>query len=159
MSKTNRISSYERERNKPLPDRIHGTIQAELSFFLNLKYRHQYGFASEVDLATIPHCTPDICIFPKRTLDILTVADRETEPPITTIDITSLGQSPDELVKKAYESYFPMGVQSAWIVLPALKAVQVLLPDNTELLFSKGLLKDTVTGIELSIEKIFEKLK
>jgi len=31
-----------------------------------------------------------------------------------------------------------MGVKSAWIVVPALKGIQILLPDNKELYFNAG---------------------
>ena len=158
MAVTKALSSYEIERNKPMPNRIHGQIQGDLVFLLNLKYRQKYNISSEVSLATKPNSTPDICLFAKKKLDIMEVEAKETEPPITTIEIQSPSQSPDELVKKIYTLYFPMGVKSAWVVLPALKAVQILLPEE-KLLFSEGNLKDPVTGIELKIEEIFENLK
>ncbi len=151
-------SSYEIERNKPIPNRIHGVLQGDLVFLLNLQYRKKYQFSSEVSLATSPSSTPDICIFPKRKLDIMEVEAKETEAPITTIEIQSPSQSPDELVKKIHQLYFPMGVKSAWLVLPALKAIQVITPDE-QVLFSKGKLKDPVTNIELDIKEIFENLK
>ena len=151
-------SSYEIERNKPLPNRIHGVLQGDLVFFLNLAYRKKYNISSEVSLATTPSSTPDICIFPKKKLDIMEVTARETEAPITIIEIQSPSQSPDELVKKIHQLYFPMGVKSAWLVLPALKAIQIITPKE-QLLFSTGKLKDPVTNIELDIQEIFENLK
>lgn len=152
------MSSYEIERNKPLPNRIHGVLQGDLVFLLNLQYRKKYQFSSEVSLATSPSSTPDICIFPKKKLDIMEVEAKETEAPITTIEIQSPSQSPDELVKKIHQLYFPMGVKSAWLVLPALKAIQIITPDE-QVLFSKGKLKDPATNIELDIKEIFENLK
>jgi len=119
------MSSYEIERNKPLPNRIHGVLQGDLVFLLNLQYRKEA---------------------------------KETEAPITTIEIQSPSQSPDELVKKIHQLYFPMGVKSAWLVLPALKAIQIITPDE-QVLFSKGKLKDPATNIELDIKEIFENLK
>jgi len=151
-------SSYEIERNKPIPNRIHGVLQGDLVFLLNLQYRKKYQFSSEVSLATSPSSTPDICIFPKRKLDIMEVEAKETEAPITTIEIQSPSQSPDELVKKIHQLYFPMGVKSSWLVLPALKAIQIITPEG-QVLFSKGKLKDPVTNIELDIKEIFENLK
>lgn len=158
MTKTSDISFYEIERNKPMPNRIHGQIQGDLVFLLNLKYRKKFNFSSEVSLATTPSSTPDICIFSIKKLDIMEIDAREKEAPITTIEIQSPSQSPDELVKKVHQLYFPMGVKSAWIVLPALKAIQVLTPKGNEL-FSEGILKDATTGIELKIKEIFENLK
>ncbi|MEM6317621.1 MAG: Uma2 family endonuclease [Bacteroidota bacterium] len=159
MAVAKALTSYEIERNKPMPNRIHGQIQGDLLFLLNLNYREKFDFSSEVSLDTIPPSTPDIGIFPTKQLDIQEVEAKETEPPITTIEIQSPSQSPDELVKKAYKRYFPMGVQSAWVVLPALKAIQVLLPDNRKILFSEGQLKDPVTDIQVDIKEVFRKLK
>ena len=158
MTASTVLSSYEIERNKPMPNRIHGVLQADLVFFLNSTFRKKYQFSTEVSLDTTPNSTPDICIFPNKKLDLMEVQSKETEAPITTIEIQSPSQSPDELVKKAYNLYFPMGVKSAWIVLPALKAIQLLLPDK-KVLFSTGKLKDPVTGIELNLEEVFENLK
>ena len=158
MTTTQVISAYETERNKPMPNRIHGVLQGDLIFLLNLQYRKKYQFPSEVSLATTPSSTPDICIFPKKKLDLMKVEAKETEAPITTIEIQSPSQSPDELVKKIHQLYFPMGVKSAWLVLPALKAIQIITP-NEQFLFSKGKLKDPITNIELDIKEIFENLK
>ena len=158
MTVAKTLSSYEIERNKPMPNIIHGQLQGDLVFLLNLAYRKKYNISSEVSLATTPNSTPDICIFPKRKLDIMEVEAKETEAPITTIEIQSPSQSPDELVKKIHQLYFPMGVKSAWLVLPALKAIQIITPDK-KFLFSKGKLKDPVTNIELDIKEIFENLK
>jgi len=158
MTEVKVISSYEIERNKPMPNIIHGQLQGDLVFLLNLTYRKKYNISSEVSLATSPSSTPDICIFPKKKLDIMKVEAKETKAPITTIEIQSPSQSPDELVKKIHQLYFPMGVKSAWLVLPALKAIQIITP-NAQVLFSKGKLKDPVTNIELDIKEIFENLK
>ncbi|MEM1122286.1 MAG: Uma2 family endonuclease [Bacteroidota bacterium] len=159
MTVAKALTSYEIERNKPMPNRIHGQIQGDLLFLLNLKYREKFDFSAEVSLATTPPSTPDVGIFPVEELDIQKVKAKETDPPITTIEIQSPSQSPDELVKKVYELYFPMGVQSAWVVLPAVKAIQVLLPNGKKVLFSEGQLKDPITGIELDIKEVFKKLK
>jgi len=49
-------------------------------------------------------------------------------------------------------------VKSVWLVIPVLKAVHVLLPGGKDLYFNAGTLKDPATGIEISVEKIFERL-
>ena len=59
-------SSYEIERNKPMPNIIHGQLQGDLVFLLNLVYRKKYNISSEVSLAITPNSTPDICIFSKK---------------------------------------------------------------------------------------------
>jgi Uma2 family endonuclease len=146
---------YETERNKPMPNRIHGTIQGEIIFQLKLKYSDHYQFSSEVTLDTTPPSTPDILIYPKKQLNWKTVEAREKEMPITTIEILSPSQTLDTLAEKAWKTYFPAGVQSAWIVIPQIKTVTILLPGDQQLVFSQGILTDRVTGIQISIEKIF----
>ena len=64
----------------------------------------------------------------------------------------------NEIMHKAWDLYFPMGVKSAWIVILELKTILVLLPNDEKHYFHKGKLKDPTNGIELSIEKIFEDL-
>jgi Uma2 family endonuclease len=159
MTVSTALSQYEIERNKPMPNRIHGVIQNKIGFLLQLHFGKKYQFVDELNLDTKPGTTPDICMYPKKKLSLITIETKETEAPITTIEIQSPSQSPDELVKKAWNHYFPMGVQSAWIVIPALKAIQILLPDGQKVLFTSGILKDPVTGIELNLDEIFEELE
>ncbi len=153
-------TDYETERNKPMPNRIHGTIQTEISFLLKSKYGEKYDFPSEVTLATTPASTPDICIFTKRELDWTTIEAKEQEAPITTIEIISPSQSLTEMAQKIYQTYFPIGVKSAWIVMPPpFKAIYILNPDGSNHFFDHGTLTDEVTGVQLEIEKVFEGMK
>jgi len=146
---------YETERNKPMPNRIHGTIQTRIVVLLD-QYNDRFQFSSEVTLDTTPPSTPDILVFPKKQLNWKTVEAREKEMPITTIEILSPSQSIEELAGKAWNTYFPEGVKSAWIVVPPLKTVTILTPTDEQLVFSQGTLTDPVTGIQLSIEKVFD---
>lgn len=150
------VSDYTIERNKPMPNRIHGVIQSAIAYLLYAQYRERYQISSEVSLDTMPVTTPDILIFHKKKLDWKTIEAREKEMPITTIEIISPSQSIEELAEKAWETYFPSGVQSAWIVVPALKTVTILTFDDQRLVFSQGELLDPITGIQLSLESIFE---
>ncbi|MEK7256122.1 MAG: Uma2 family endonuclease [Bacteroidota bacterium] len=149
---------YERQRNKPSPDLLHGFIQSEISVLLQLEYGWKYDFPSEVTLATEPPSTPDICIYPPQAVfDWLEMPEIETEMPITTIEILSPSQSLDEMVRKIKNRYFPKGVKSAWIVLPGFKAIHLMLPSGNRY-FDSGNLTDPATGIEISIEKVFERV-
>lgn len=138
-----------------MPNRIHGVLQIDLGFLLKLNYRKKYQFSSEVTLATTPGSTPDISIFPKKKLSLKNIKAKEEEPPITTIEIQSPSQSIESLQDTIWNLYFPMGVQSAWIIIPSLKAVKILLADDTELFFNTGKLKDPTTNIEIEIKEIF----
>ncbi|HMQ50436.1 MAG TPA: Uma2 family endonuclease [Saprospiraceae bacterium] len=147
---------YETERNKPMPNRIHGVIQTEISALLKAKYSDTYQIPSEVTLDTVPAFTPDICIFPKKQLSWKDMEAREKEMPITTIEILSPSQTIDELIRKAFEVYFPAGVQSAWVVIPPIKTITIISPDEQQHTFSQGEAIDPITGVQVSLEKVFE---
>lgn len=151
-------SDYEIERNKHTPNIIHGAIQATLTFLLRTNYGNKFLFISELSLDSTPPSTPDLCIYPKRKLDVRSVAAKEKTPPLTTIEILSPSQSVNELMHKAWDIYFPLGVQSAWIVVPELKGIHIVLPDDTNFFFNTGMLQDPATGIEMPVERVFEDL-
>ena len=150
---------YEIERNKPMPNLAHGVIQTKISHLLMSFYEGDYLFPNEVSLATTPKSTPDICIYPKKKISMINISAKEKDPPITTIEIQSPSQSIEELNDTAWNLYFPMGVKSAWVVVPSLKTIQIFLPSKQKLMFSKGKLKDPVTNIEIDVEKVFEDLE
>ncbi|MEM6318034.1 MAG: Uma2 family endonuclease [Bacteroidota bacterium] len=156
MAVMTNLSQYEIERNKPMPNFIHAVIQTKLSTLLNNDYGKKYLFPGELSLATQPSSTLDICIYPKKKLKRAGVKAKEEEPPITTIEIQSPSQSIDQLQEKIRDLYFPMGVKSAWIVIPALKGIQILLEDGQELFFHKSQLKDPTTDISIDIQRVFE---
>lgn len=79
-----RYEGYQTERNKPMPNIIHGAIQAKLTVLLD-KYGAKFTTIGELSLDTSPGSTPDICIYPKRKLDIKNVEAKEKEPPLTTM--------------------------------------------------------------------------
>lgn len=151
------FTDYETERGKPMPNIVHGTVQTQISFLLKGSYGDQFIFPNETSLATDPATTPDICIYPKRKLDARETAAKETEMPLTVIEILSPSQTIDFLQSKVWDVYFPAGVGSAWIVVPQLKSIQVLTRDGEELFYKKTL-KDPTTGIKISVEKVFEDL-
>ncbi|MCB0520884.1 MAG: Uma2 family endonuclease [Lewinellaceae bacterium] len=148
---------YETERNKPMPNRIHGHIQTKLLVRLDQGYGDQFNIESEVTLDTKPKSsTPDIAIYPKETLSLKDIRPKATEMPLTTIEIQSPSQSPEDLVAKAWEYYFPAGVKSAWVVIPSIKGVRIVLPNNQNLLFISGEIQDPTNGISVPVDKIFE---
>ena len=151
-------SEYEIERNKPMPNRIHGVIQSCIGYLLRLQYGDRFQFGSEVSLATNPPTTPDLCIFNKKKLRLRDIEAKETEMPLTVIEIISPSQSIDFLQDKAWNIYFPIGIGSVWLVVPELKAIQLLLPNDEQYLFYNDTLTDPTTGIQIPVEKVFEDL-
>ena len=151
-----RLSDYEIERGKPMPNLTHGALQANLIIQLAIKHDNIFRIASEVALATIPDgTTPDIVVYPKRTLNFVNETAKQTEPPLLAIEIQSPSQSNDDMIQKTYQ-YFDFGVKSCWIVFPAMKGIAVYYnPDDYEFFHHNDILKDTLLNIEIDLKKIF----
>jgi Uma2 family endonuclease len=154
------LSEYEIERNKPMPNKIHALLESALNWLLRGQYGSQFQILTELSLDTTPVVTPDLCIYPKfdQKFDPRTVTARESQMPLTAIEILSPSQTLDQLQSKAWNIYFPAGVRSVWIVVPELKVIQLLLPDGEPKIFHKNTLDDPATGISLSVEQVFEDL-
>jgi Uma2 family endonuclease len=151
------LSTYEIERNKPMPTLIHGAIQANIVFEIKLNYKNQFRIASEVLLDTQPNgSTPDIVAYPYSELDFQNDPSRRQDAPLLSIEIQSGSQSTKDMTSKL-EPYFSFGIKSCWIVVPELKAVIVYdSPYHYNFFHEKDMVKDSVLGIEISVEKIFE---
>lgn len=137
----------------------HGTIQAQISFLLKRDFPKKFSTISELSLVFKPKgATPDLCIYEKMHFDYAQDEDviKMTAPPLTTVEILSPTQALDGVILKIRKNYFPNGVKSAWVVLPPLKTIVLLLAVQEPLFFSNGKLIDPATGIELSVEEIFE---
>lgn len=158
MTAVREISTYEIERNKPMPNEIHGTIQANIIILL-AGYRKNYRIMSEVTLATTPQTTPDVLVARKKKLSRDEVTPKMNEAPILTIEIQSPSQSIEVLQRKVKDQYFPMGVESAWIIIPGLKGIQVLFPDGNEHFYNNGALTDKTTGITIDVASVFEDIE
>jgi Uma2 family endonuclease len=149
-------SPYERERGKPMPNLTHGAIQANVIFELKLNYGASCRIASEVALATVPDgTTPDVVVYPARPLNFVNESVRQPDAPLLTVEIQSPSQSNDEMVDKTLQ-YFAFGVQSCWVVFPALKGVAVYsAPGVYDFFHGDDVLKDPNLAIEIDLKKIF----
>lgn len=149
------LSNYEIERRKPMPNEIHGAVQAQLIYLLRMKYIEQYLCLSEVSLDTAPASTPDLCLYRKRKLDYRKAKAKSDKMPITTIEIVSPSQTVHEMCQKVREVYFTAGVKSAWIVVPEFKGIHLLLLNQQDQFFATGELIDPTTKIKLDISEVF----
>jgi Uma2 family endonuclease len=151
------LSAYEIERNKPMPTLLHGAIQSNLVFEIRLKYQNQFRVASEVLLDTQPYgSTPDVILYPFGDLDYQNDPSRRTDAPLLSIEIQSASQSTKDMTSKL-EPYFSFGIKSCWIIAPDFKAIFVYSsPYHYDFFYEKDMVKDSVLGIEISVEKIFE---
>ena len=60
------------------------------------------------------------------------------------------------MARKIKKLYLTAGVQSAWLVVPFVRTIYVMLPDGTiEAFVGKATLQDPATGITLELAAIF----
>lgn len=134
----------------------HSRLTYRLSVLLSV-YDGQFDIMPELELELLSgRAKPDISIFQNLVFNWEEDIIRYTESPITAIEILSPTQAYDALTGKIRKIYFPSGVQSAWIVMPSVKAVQLFLPDNSVQYFTATIFKDPVTNIELDLKMVFK---
>lgn len=121
-----------------------------------IPYERQYDIMPELEFElSVDRAKPDISICHKIPIDWIRDTVRWKEPPVTAIEILSPRQAYNDLTDKVYDNYFPSGVQSAWIILPSVKTVQLFLPGESVKHFTEGTFQDPATSIELSLADIF----
>jgi hypothetical protein len=152
-------SDYELKRGKPLPSKHHSCIQSQLCFILMRDYGKQFQLFSELDL-DFKHkfATPDVCIYPKMKFDYEKDEDviKMTEPPLATIEILSPEQPFYKVISNIRQLYFPNQVKSAWVIIPVLKAIILLVPEQETKYFNSGKLLDPTNGIEVLVQEVFK---
>jgi Uma2 family endonuclease len=147
--------TYTKEREKPMPSLNHAHVQTALAVLL-FKYRKKYTVLTELSLELSQGSgTPDLALIESTPPDWSNDQIKYKEPPLLTIEILSPKQSLDDLKDKIKNVYFPSGVQSAWIVLPTLRAITIFKKNGTNETFTKGILKDLVLDIEVDLAEIF----
>lgn len=109
---------------------------------------------SQFDLRTKEEIKPDICLYPKRGLsrpkDIL----KMMEMPLLVVEILSPRQGTYDILEK-FRLYFELGVQSCWLVEPAINTVTVYSSMIDWTTFTAGDVIDTKLGIRLPTSEIF----
>ena len=120
------------------------------------RYDQQYNIMPELEfeLAT-GRVKPDIVICHKIRINWFNDIIRLTEPPLVAIEILSPRQALADLTDK-FQLYFPAGVLSVWVLIPAFREIHVVTPDYNTISFQKtGLLKDPASGLELNLDEVF----
>lgn len=109
---------------------------------------------SKYEVRSKEEIKPDLSIYPKRGLsrpqDIL----RMREMPLLAIEIVSPKQDVYDLIEK-FKIYFDLGVQSCWLVEPAINAVTVYTSIYEWETYTRGEVVDPKLGIRLPIHDIF----
>jgi len=155
METTQERTTYEKERDKPLPSRNHGFIQAIITGEL-LRYRDDYTSFSELTLQLGDlRVTPDLCVYPKMEMNFQEDEVRMTDPPLLAVEILSPTQSQQEVVDRIHDM-LAAGVESCWLVQPATESITIFAGDGKPTTVSTGTLHDPATDIEVDLAEIFD---
>lgn len=147
-------STYEQERGKPLPSLNHGHLQFLLSLAFG-PHRDEYTVASELTLQLgDTRITPDLCVFSKREITFAHDVPRVTEPPLLAVEIVSPSQSTQDVADKIYDM-LDAGVQSCWLVQPAMQTITVYTEGEKPRTFDRGTLTDPATDISVDVGDLF----
>lgn len=134
----------------------HSRLIHRISLLLSA-YEEQYDVLPELEFElSTGRLKPDVALLPKLTYYWQEDVIRFPEPPITAIEILSPTQAFDAVASKISKLYLPAGVRSAWLVVPFVKTIHLLLPDGSITTFTANVLRDPATGIELSLETVFQ---
>lgn len=121
-----------------------------------LPYEDRYDIVPELEFELAAgRLKPDVALVTRQPYKWEKDVIRYPDPPVTAIEIISPTQSIDGLIAKIRDGYFSSGVQSAWLVLPAVPIINLYLPNQPVQVFSGGILHDTATGVELDLAAVF----
>jgi len=100
--------------------------------------------------------TPDVCLYPKREVDLSLRDTRELdEMPVLAIEILSHTQTLEEILDR-FGLYFGAVVKSCWLVVPVAGVVVVYASPEKAQRFRTGDIIDEQLNIQLPLEDIFD---
>ena len=137
-----------------MPSRNHAIVQMQLGMeFIKNK---EFFPMPELTLELIPGkwLVPDISVYRRSPADFRHDVIRATEPPLLTVEILSPSQGLEEVLDKV-EFYLANGVQSVWLVIPALHSATIFLPDGSRQVHQNGLVHDPATGLMVDLDAVF----
>lgn len=148
------ISDYEREREKPMPSKLHSLAQKRLIQLLG-SFEPPYLVFSELTLRLGERdLTPDLCIYREVEIDFTQDETRMTDPPLVAVEIASPIQGIQDLIDKI-RFLLEHGVQSCWLVQPQLRTITVFTEDAEPKTYSEGAVADPVTDITVDLSEVF----
>ena len=152
------------EDNQEMGSLNHSYIQANLAWLLkNLK---QYSVFTELSLdinhLDLNDCEinlkneikPDVCIYPKMSIDCSHDIIKMSQTPLLAIEILSPTQAIQTLQQKI-DVYFKLGVKSCWLIYPSAKTIAVYSDQHSFQAFSHEKIMDDVLNIEFNLTDIF----
>lgn len=150
-------SSAEPEIEKNMASKNHAKIQSRLAKILGNHYDENYDIYTEFEIELVgKRVIPDVSIHPLEPSDWKKDVVRGNEAPLLAIEIISPKQAFNEIVDKIYNVYFPAGMKSAWVVLPPVESIMLFQPNQKTKTLNEGILKDTASGFEIDLDKVFK---
>ncbi len=145
------------EIEKNMASKNHAKIQSRLAKVLGNAYDENYDILTEFEIELVgKKVIPDVSILPAEPSDWKNDLIRGEDAPILAIEILSPKQAFNDITDKIYNVYFPAGVRSAWVVLPPTESVMVFTPDDEVKTYRRGIVKDSASGFEVDLAKIFK---
>ena len=138
-----------------MPSRNHARLQLRIgAAFLRFT---DFAVFSELtlELPDGSRITPDLCVYPQSPSNWLHDDVRMTTMPRMAVEIISPFQPMQEIVDKL-DLYFSQGVESVWVVQPALQIIAIYSSSNDRpQVITTGEAKDPATGLTVQLEEIF----
>ncbi len=100
--------------------------------------------------------TPNVCVYPKRVIDISLPDEGEIDEdmPVLAVEILSNTQNVQDILNR-FDVFFSATIKSCWLIIPVAATVIVYKSLRHAKRFSNGNIIDEQLNIELPIEKIF----
>ncbi|MDM8518830.1 Uma2 family endonuclease [Anaerolineales bacterium HSG6] len=136
-----------------MPSLVHSFIQAKLiAILIQLSL---YNVHSELTInINGKDYTPDIVLYPLQKIDLLDDVIKMSDLPLLAIEILSPTQGTMEITDK-FKLYFEAGIQSCWLVQPALQSILVCSSFHNRTTFSHGEFVDETLKICFPLENLF----
>lgn len=136
-----------------MPSLNHAGAQMNRGFLF--KQQNTFSVFSELDLELDGvRYTPDLSVYPKRQPDWSQDVIRETNPPLTTVEIFSPKQGYEDVMQKVV-AYLDAGVKTCWVLVPPLRTITIYHPGKPPETFSTGMAVDSATGLRAEVAEVF----
>jgi Uma2 family endonuclease len=152
------IERYEIEdfnQSKDMPSRFHARVQSNLAHAF-YQFKSKYDCYTELSIVLQgKEMVVDVCLYPAAPLDLQSEDEvYVTTPPVVAVEILSPKQYLTDLTKKC-KDFFAAGVQSYWLVVPALASVYVYESTTQFAVFTSGTIKDGVANLQMEMSEVF----
>jgi Uma2 family endonuclease len=101
--------------------------------------------------------TPNVCVYPKRIIDVSLPDDTEIDEdmPVLAIEILSNTQNVQDILNR-FDVYFSATIKSCWLIIPVAGTVIVYKSLRNGQRFCNGNIIDEQLNIKLPINEIFD---